>query len=130
MTKEEHIQYWLRQVNSDWEAADALYKANLFVQSLFWAHLTLEKLCKALWVKKNVGNTPPLVHNLVKIAVQTGESFSVQELEFFSDMNTFQIKGRYPDYADNLAETVTREVCEEYLENTKKMMSCLQEKLQ
>jgi len=39
------------------------------------------------------------------------------------------MKGRYPDYAENLEETITKEICEEYLNKTKEMIQCLQEKL-
>jgi len=42
----------------------------------------------------------------------------------------FQIKGRYPDYAENLEKTLTKEICEEYLNKTKEMIQWLQEKLQ
>ena len=45
-------------------------------------------------------------------------------------MNAFQIKGRYPDYVESFEETVTKDICEEYLTKTKKMILCLQEKLQ
>lgn len=44
-------------------------------------------------------------------------------------MNTFQIKGRYPDYAESLEKTITKKICEEYLVETKNMIGCLQEKL-
>ena len=53
-----------------------------------------------------------------------------EQLQFFNEMNMFQIKGRYPDYAENLDEIVTKIICEEYLNKTKKMIICLQEKLQ
>jgi len=33
---------------------------------------------------------------------QTDEYFSDEQLQFINEMNTFQIKGRYPDYAENL----------------------------
>jgi len=49
---------------------------------------------------------------------------------FFNEMKMFQIKGRYPDYAENLELTVTKEICEEYLKETKEMIQCLIEKLQ
>lgn len=52
------------------------------------------------------------------------------ELRFINEMNTFQIKGSYPDYAESLEKTVTKEVCEEYLTYTHKLILCLQEKLQ
>ena len=67
MTKDEHILYWSKQVEEDYDCAKVLYKANHFAQALFWAHLALEKQSKALWIKKNEGNTPPFVHNLLRI---------------------------------------------------------------
>ena len=45
-------------------------------------------------------------------------------------MNLFQIKGRYPDYADNLDEIITNEVCEAFIYKTQEILQCLQEKLQ
>jgi HEPN domain-containing protein len=68
MTKEEHIHYWSIQVESDFKAAEVLCVAGYYAQSLFWAHLSVEKLLKALWVKTNQSNTPPFVHNLLRIA--------------------------------------------------------------
>lgn len=130
MTKVEHITYWTKQVDEDFDCANVLYQANHFAQSLFWAHLALEKLSKALWIKKNEGNTPPFVHNLLRFITQTNEYFSEEQLQFLNEMNAFQIKGRYPDYAERLEKTVTKEICEEYLTETKKMIICLQEKLQ
>lgn len=106
------------------------FQANHFAQSLFWAHLALEKLTKALWIKKNEGNTPPFVHNLLRLITQTNEYFSEDQLQFINEMNVFQIKGRYPDYAEGLEKTITKEICEEYLTETKKMIRCLQGKLQ
>ena len=129
MTKVEHITYWTKQVDEDFDCANVLYQANHFAQSLFWAHLALEKLSKALWIKKNEGNTPPFVHNLLRFITQTKEYFSEEQLQFLNEMNAFQIKGRYPDYTERLEKTVTKEICEEYLTETKKMIICLQEKL-
>jgi hypothetical protein len=45
-------------------------------------------------------------------------------------MNVFQIKGRYPDYAENLEEIITEEVAKEYLLQSKNMILCIREKLQ
>jgi HEPN domain-containing protein len=130
MTKQEHIFYWAKQVEEDFDCAKVLYQANHFAQSLFWAHLALEKLTKALWIKNNEGNTPPLVHNLLRLFTQTKEEFAEEDLMFVSEMNAFQIKGRYPDYADSLEQTVTKEICEEYLTKSHLMIVCLQKKLQ
>jgi HEPN domain-containing protein len=129
MTKKENIQFWTKQVNDDFDCANVLYQSNHYAQSLFWAHLALEKLSKALWIKTNEGNIPPFVHNLLRLIILTKEVFTEEQLTFFNEMNMFQIKGRYPDYAENLEETITKEICEEYLNKTKEMLLCLHEKL-
>jgi len=130
MTKDEHGAFWAKQVNEDIDCANVLYTANYFAQSLFWAHLALEKFSKALWIKKNEGNTPPFSHNLLRLITQTNENFTEEQLQFANEMSIFQIKGRYPDYAEGLEKSVTKEICEEYLLKTKEMIVCLQEKLQ
>lgn len=130
MNKEEHILYWTNQVESDYDCSLVLYQSAHYAQSLFWAHLALEKLCKALWIKTNEKNTPPLIHNLLRIVTLTNENFTDEQLSFLADMNTFQIKGRYPDYAESIEITINKDVCEIYLEKTKQMILCLQEKLQ
>lgn len=130
MTKEEHIRYWEKQVDADFESSEVLCTAGYYAQSLFWAHLALEKICKALWIKNNESNTPPFVHNLLRIISHTNEDFSDEQKEFLNDMNTFQIKGRYPDYTSSLEATITAEICNIYLTETEKMIKCIREKLQ
>jgi HEPN domain-containing protein len=47
-TKNEHIDFWLIQADDDWTAVDTLFKGRNYLQSLFFAHLVIEKICKAL----------------------------------------------------------------------------------
>ena len=54
MTKQEHIDYWVEAANKDWLAIQEMYNAKTFVYALFFAHLVLEKLAKAHWVKDNI----------------------------------------------------------------------------
>ena len=49
-TKEQHIAHWLAQSNDDWEAAELLFTGKKYLHSLFFAHLSLEKVCKAHWI--------------------------------------------------------------------------------
>lgn len=62
-TKEEHFDFWLIQADDDWTAVETLFRGRNYLQSLFFAHLVIEKICKALWIKHNVGNVPPGTHN-------------------------------------------------------------------
>ena len=70
MTKTEHIVYWQRQAIDDWETVDVLYKGRKYLQSLFWLYISIEKLCKALWVSSNEGNVLPRTHNLNRLLAE------------------------------------------------------------
>jgi HEPN domain-containing protein len=81
--------------------------------------LVLEKVLKALWIQDNVSNEPPKIHNLLKISSQTTTQFSEQQLEYFAEMNQFNSKGRYPEYAMELEKMVTFELSEPYIKELK-----------
>lgn len=129
MTKEEHIHFWAGQVEEDFECAKVLGKAGYFAQSLFWAHLALEKLCKALWIKHNESNVPPFTHDLVKLILKTPIELDRKELQVLADMNLFQRRGRYPVYLQETEEEITESLCIHYLRETEKMIACPREKL-
>lgn len=56
MTKQDYINFWIEQAEDDGTAVDTLFKGKNFMQSLFFAHLVIEKLCKSLWIKYNDEN--------------------------------------------------------------------------
>lgn len=94
MTKKEHIDYWLTNAEMDWKRADRCFDNKDYVFSLFCLHLSLEKICKALWVKHNKTNYPPKIHNLVRIIENTGITLPDDDLVFLNDMNKFNLEGR------------------------------------
>ncbi|MDP1676486.1 MAG: HEPN domain-containing protein [Bacteroidota bacterium] len=98
MTKQEHIKYWIDSSEEDWKVVWTLFESENFVYSLFFAHLVLEKLTKAIWVNSNEGNIPPKVHNLVYILEKANFKIPDSKKDFLILMNNFQIEGRYPDY--------------------------------
>src|SRR5580698_8742035 len=99
------------------------------MHALFFSHLHLEKLCKALWVKNNNGNTPPKIHNLVKILDEAKISCSREQKAFMVIMNNFQLEGRYPDYLDSLYKLYKKKNTGEILEQVKKFSLWLQRQL-
>lgn len=98
MTKQEYIQYWIETSERDWSSSEDLYKTGHYVHALFFAHLCLEKLCKAFWVCDNESNHPPKIHNLVYLLKQTTLELNDEQLDFLLVFNDFQLEGRYPDY--------------------------------
>lgn len=113
MTKKEHIAYWLKTANEDWKTVNYLLKGKRFVNTLFFAHLVLEKLCKAHWVKDNVGNHPPKIHNLIYLIDNTKLKVDSEQRQLLEKMNVFQLEGRYPDYTNTLYKMCDKKFTEE-----------------
>lgn len=106
-----------------------MYKSKDYLHSLFFAHLVLEKLCKALWVKHNEENTPPKIHNLIEILNRANIQYSTEQIKFMIVMNTFQLEERYPDYMNRLYKTYKGKNTNELLRQVKQFSKWLQEQL-
>jgi HEPN domain-containing protein len=130
LTKQEHIDYWVETAKRDWKTVQNMYKSKDFVPSLFFAHLVLEKLLKAYWVKDNIQNHPPKIHNLIVLADKTTCSFTEEELIFMGRMNDFQLEGRYPDYGHNIYKLYKAKETEPILKQVDKLRKCLLKNLQ
>ncbi len=130
LTKEEHIDYWKKSSDDDWETVESLFTSKRYLHALFFAHLSLEKLCKAVWVKNNNDNLPPRIHHLVKLIQQANINMNEEDLVFLQLFNDFQIEGRYPDYLFKINKVCTFEFTKDKLQKVLELKTCLQEKLQ
>ncbi len=119
MSKEDHINYWLKAAEADYKAVFQLFENSSYPQCLFFAHLTIEKLLKAFWVRDNVDNIPPKTHNLSYLLVQTNLDFLEKDQQFFAAFNQFQLEGRYPDYQFAIYERLNNEETSKWLEQFK-----------
>ncbi|MFN6087817.1 MAG: HEPN domain-containing protein [Cyclobacteriaceae bacterium] len=129
-TKEEHIGHWVNQSIDDWEAAELLFKGRKYLHSLFFAHLSLEKVCKAHWIRANESNIPPKTHNLIFLLSNTAIELTNEQKEFLLELNRFQIEGRYPEQISKLFKISTHTFAEEKLAQAKKQQEWLLNKLQ
>jgi HEPN domain-containing protein len=130
MTKQEYIDYWVSTSEDDWGTVEDLFKTKHYLQTLFFAHLVLEKLCKAIWVKYNESNHPSRVHNLAYLLKQTPIEISDPQMDFLLIFNDFQLEGRYPDYRKKIYKTCDEETTKSYLEQVKEHRIWLLSKLQ
>ena len=129
MTKQDHIKYWVDTAAKDWRAIQTMYGAKAYLHSLFFAHLVLEKLCKAHWVKDNEGNFPPKIHNLLSIVAKTNIELSDEDKDFLAIMNQFQLEGRYPDYKFDLFKKYKSAQTKKILDRVNTIRKCLLKKL-
>lgn len=128
--KKDHIAFWVTQAEDDWTAVATLFKGRNYLQSLFFAHLVIEKICKALWIKHNEGNVPPRTHNLIHLLSTTPIKLSDDKSEFMLSLNRFQLEGRYPDYLNKMHNICNEPFTTTIINETNELRLWLLEKVQ
>ena len=108
VNKKDYINYWKSESAKDWKRAKLHFDSNDFLFSLFCAHLCLEKILKAQWVKDHEQNVPPRIHNLLSLADKTKLNLIDEQRAFLEKMNVSQLEGRYPDYQYKISKTLKK----------------------
>ena len=119
------IDYWRSSGEDDLEAAEQLLQFGKVRQSLFFAHLSLEKLLKAYICQKTQSH-PPRIHNLVRLTEIAALEPTETYLDILAEMNEFNLEGRYP--LPHLPLPTTAQA-EKYLEKTREVYQWLNRQL-
>jgi len=90
------VTYWRDSAKEDWAVAFELVDGGRQRYGLFFAHLALEKLLKALVCRKT-HELAPKIHNLVRLADLAGLQPSSEQRDTLAEMNAFHLEGRYPE---------------------------------
>ena len=109
MTKEQHIDYWINTAEEDWTTVGALFAMDRYLHCLNWAHLTLEKLAKAIWVKKNNDNVPPEKQSITSLLEASGVELDSEMLQFLTSFNEFQLSNQCPDFMNYVYKACTKD---------------------
>lgn len=82
MTKHDHILYWKETAEEDWLAAQSLAAhSDRSASALVFAHWTLEKLSKALWVQQH-NALPPTTDTVAIILADNSFALTPAQLQF------------------------------------------------
>ena len=130
MTKKDYIKYWIDIAEKDQNILWKLYESKDFVYCLFFAHLVIEKLSKAIWVKNSIENIPPRSHNNYYILDQVKLDLTIDQIDFLLVLNEFNIEGRYPDYKQKIFQIASKEYADDILIKIKEMREWLLKLLQ
>ncbi|MBP7050612.1 MAG: HEPN domain-containing protein [Phycisphaerae bacterium] len=96
MDVEKQIEYWRQGSAEDWDVAVRLVKDGKSRHGLFFAHLALEKVLKAL-VCRHTQDVPPRIHNLTRLSKLAGVTPDNRQADVLADLNQFNLEGRYPE---------------------------------
>lgn len=94
--QKKRFEFWLKSSEEEIAAASVLLKNKKLRQSLFFIHLSLEKILKALVIKEKEEH-PPITHNLKYLAEEIGLDLPVEMANFLIEATAFNIEARYPD---------------------------------
>ena len=115
------IDYWKKGSLSDIETADILIDKKKYREGLFFCHLSIEKMLKALYVKMK-NDIPPKTHNLFQLSESIDLKMDENNSDFFGILMNYQLEGRYPDSNPLIPDEVK---VKKYLTKTKDMQQWL-----
>ena len=105
---EKIVEHWIDSANKDFNTMINLYNSKDYHWSLFIGHLVIEKLLKAVYVKKHEKHSV-FIHDLLRLAKKADIALT-EELEDDLDMiTTFNINARYDNYKQEFYNRCTKE---------------------
>ncbi len=114
------VEYWKKTAAHDYESMVTLYQQKRYSDSLFFGHIVLEKILKALVVQKTKQHSP-YGHDLLKLQELAMLELSKEEIDFLDEMNAYNTRTRYPDYKLNIYKLCTREFTKTRLDKAMKL---------
>lgn len=119
------IEYWRKTADDDIDTAAILIKSGKYIEGMFFCHLSIEKILKAIVVKQNE-NIPPRSHDLFYLAEQATITITETQSDFMQILMKYQLEGRYPEY---YPKAPSSEKINNYLCQTKDLLQCFSKML-
>ena len=126
MSKEQNLQksikYWRDGSSKDLAAAESLFKKGFYPQSLFFCHLSSEKMLKALFMKKTK-KVAPFIHDLRRLAELMELDLTKERKEALDKIFTFNISARYAEEKLEFYKKYNnKKITTKYLDITKELI--------
>lgn len=115
-----HLRYWVEGADDALDTAEKLFADKKYHHSLFFVHLAIEKLLKALHQKNRNEPAPPL-HNLSRLVKLSDIDIDLETEEQLKEISSFSVSARYDDYKQGFYKKATREYATKWLDIGKKL---------
>lgn len=93
---EKTMKYWIDSATYDLETGKTLLRSKRFPYALFFGHLAIEKILKALPAKQT-GTHAPYCHSLFMLAGKSGLSFSEEMRYQLVEFMEYHTDAQHPD---------------------------------
>ena len=109
------IQHWRESSELNYSTMQNLIKTKEHSWALFMGHLVIEKLIKALYVKK-YHQHPLFKHDLLLLIKKTDIELHLNYDEWLDEITTFNLNARYDDYKQSFYKLCTPEYSKEWID--------------
>jgi HEPN domain-containing protein len=106
----------------------SLYHSKSYGWALFLGHISIEKLLKAVYVKKNKKHSP-FLHNLYRIAELSEIELTDDQSDWLDKITSFNLNARYDDYKREFYSLCTEEFAGDWIEKIKIFRSWIKQML-
>lgn len=120
MTQEKAVKIWVDGAIDALDTCDKLFKSKKYHHALFFLHLALEKIIKALYISK-LDTSPPYTHDLKELIVSIESNVEKEELEQLGEITKYNVSARYDDYKYKIYKLATKEYTLEWIKIGKKL---------
>lgn len=112
------MNFWLESSEEDYNVMNVLYNNKKNSYCLFFGHLVIEKLLKALYAKKNKSAAyAPKSHDLLYLAEKIGLELTERQEDLLDIITKFNMSARYDDYKREFSAKCTDEYTLEQIKN-------------
>lgn len=120
--------YWLTEADEAMTVAEHLIAKGDYSYALFFGHLVIEKLLKALYVLHQKKHAPPL-HHLLRLADVAGLVVDEEVAAMLLTVTAFNIEARYPDFKRTFRQLCTPDYTAEQMEMIKELQKWLRSQM-
>jgi HEPN domain-containing protein len=126
---EKTIGYWLASAAYDLETGKTLLRSGKYPYALFFGHLAIEKVLKALVVSQT-GDHAPFSHSLVVLAGKSALEIPEDMIDQLAEFMEFHTEARYPDAKMDFYQKCTKEFAQEKFKGMKEVYTWLLKKFE
>ena len=112
----------------DISVARQLFKAKKYAYALFFCHLAIEKMLKAVVVKKTQDHAS-WTHNLPFLAGRANLALDKSDMEFLAEMTRWNLEARYPSDIETLKKSATNLEVQGKFKRTEEFLKWLKKQL-
>jgi HEPN domain-containing protein len=125
---EKIVNHWIDTSDEDFKTMLNLYDSKSFGWALFLGHISIEKLLKALYVRKYQKHAP-FTHNLYRLAELCELELSDEYADWLDKTTSFNLNARYEDYKREFYTLCTDEFTQSWIEKIKIIRSWIKQML-